>query len=129
MEPIVQVVTFKATGQKPLTASISHGEILLYLLFLLDLPCHISIVCVCTMYTKVEHTKARFMERTVCLTGCGCLCPTYGLMRDNIVTVPLERGECRPFVGKGGISNSLLSQSPSGISTTREGRSGDFSFG
>ena len=106
----------------------SHGEIFLYLLFLLDLPCHISIVCVCTTYTKVEHMKAWFMERTVCPTGCICMCPTYGSMGDQIVTVSLERGERRLFVEKVGIPNSLPSQSPSGISTTRNGLSEDFSF-
>ena len=50
-------------------------------------------------------------------------------MGDQIVTVPLERGERRPFVEKGGILNSLPSRSPPEISTTRDRRSESFSFG
>ena len=52
---------------------VGHGEILLYLIFLLDLHCHISIVYVCIMYTKVEHMKAWFVGRMVYPTGCGYL--------------------------------------------------------
>merc|ERR1740124_241706 len=87
-----------------------------------------TICMACGHGGHVEHMMAWFTERTVCPSGCGCLCTlnTFGSPRDQN-TMTLER-ERRLFAGKA-VQKGLSSQSPAGLKSSQLGRSEDFSFG